>query len=1179
MGRFCIGLLVVAAILSAQETRGTISGSITDPQGGVVPKAKIEVVETQTGVKAATESESSGAYVLPYLPAGEYQITAEAAGFKKLVRSGVTLSAGEHPVIDLRLEVGGVNEKVEVKAETPLLVTANPSVGQVITTAEVEDVPMNGRTPMMLDNLAFGVLSTYEPGPVRPFDNGAPNSIVIGGAPSGRNEILINGAPNAGFSNQMAYSPMVDAVQEVRVNLFDMDASMGHTMGGTVNMITKSGTNEIHGAASIYNQTSVMDANSFFNNKAGVPRPSYHQNQYGGSAGGPVWVPKIFNGKNKVFWFFGYEGMRDSDPATSPLETGSPENYTSVPTVAERQGDFSALAKLAVNPTIIYDPNTGVTSGTLVQRTPFPNNVIPTNRLNPIALNYLKYFPLPNVAGQPNGQYNFITSAVDSDGYDNELGRMDVSVTDRYRVSFDTHHNYRDQNKNNYFGNAATGNYLYRINQGIGIDNTYTISPTIFADLRANWTRYQEHHFSPADSVSPSSLGFPSYIQGNAEWDMMPYISFTSTSVSAGSRYGFEPLGYNSDGTNYSNIYQIAGQVVKIHGNHTIKAGTDLRRNEYSAFSFGNPSGTYTFGSTTASNNWTNSPATANSIAFGQDMAAFLLGLPTSGSIDLNAQDTVRTDYMAFYVHDDWRVSPTLTVNIGLRWDHDLPETERYDRAVNGFNPTATNSISAATAAAYASAWAAGTYKAYAPLAGMSQLNVLGGLTFEGQGSQYIYHTQSGRFDPRFGFAWSPAKVKKTVFRGGIGMLVDPIQIPSPIQSGFSQNTPMTVSNNTFLSPATTLSDPFPGGSILQPTGNTKGPSTFLGNAISFYNPNPLNPYAIRWEASVQRELPGQFVLEVAYVGNHGTHLVMSNSTQLDYVPRQYMASSLVRDTATINLLTGTVPNPMKGLLGSGTLNGSTVALQQLLIPYPQYPVGAGTSSGVLEVGNNAGSSYYESVNVRLQKRYTNGLILLNNFTYNQLTDRLIYLNDSDKAPEKRPSNDSRPLREVLLASYQLPVGRGRAFNIQSRWKDALIGGWQISGTLTLQSGPVLGWGNLIYYGGPLDLQPHQPNGLAFNTSLFETNTNNQLANNIRYFDTQFNNLRRDATKELETSMDKNFRFGERRYLQIRIEAYNIGNRVGFASPNLTPTSTAFGTITSQANTPRRLESAIKLVW
>jgi hypothetical protein len=1170
-----IGLLATAAILCAQENRSTISGSVSDATGAAVVKAKVTATETRTGVKTTATAEASGAYTIPFLPVGEYEISAEAPGFKKYLQSGITLSAGTHPVIDIRLDVGAVVDTVEIHADAPILETANPTVGQVITNEEVESFPINGRTPMMLANLAFGVISTYEPGPVRPFDNGAPNSISIGGAPAGRNEVLLNGAPNAGFSNQMAYSPPQDSVVEVRTNTFQMDAAYGHTMGGTVNLVTKGGTNQLHGVGYIFNQTSALDANSFFNNRAGVPRPPYHQNQYGVNGGGPLYLPKIFNGKNKVFWYFGWEGMRDSDPATSPLETGSPENFTSVPTAAERTGDFSSLLTTSQrNPAdknnyTIYDPTTGVVSGNSVARTPFPGNLIPSNRIDKIAQNYLSYFPMPNTPGQANGLQNFITNAVDSDGYDNELGRMDVNLSATNRLTFDVHHNYRAQNKNNYFGNAATGNYLYRINQGAGLDYVSTISPTVVAEVRANWTRYQEHHFSPADSVSPTALGFPSYIASNAQFLTMPYIVFNSTSVSSGARAGFEPLGYNSDGTNYSDIYQLFGNVVKIHGNHTLKAGTDVREYRYSLYTFGNPSGTYTF-----NGNFTNDPAVSNSTVFGQEMAAFLLGLPSSGSLDLNAQSTVQDHYLALFVNDDWRVKPNLTLNLGIRWEHDFPEIEWHDKALNGFSPTATNAASAAAAAAYAAAPNA--------LLPASQFHAIGGPTYVSSSSPNVYSTPSKIFSPRIGFAWTPhALGNKTVIRGGFGILVDPIQLPAPNQPGFSQQTVLTSTNNNYLTPAATLENPFPNGFLL-PVGSANGVNSNLGQSITFYNPNPRDPYTVRWQLSIQRQLPLDTVLEVAYIGSHALHLPIS--TQLDYIPAQYLSKSLLRDNTVINQLSGTTPNPFKGLVPSASslASPSTVALQQLLTPFPQYIVPtppSATSNGIVEQGNNAGSSYYQSLNIRLQKRFTNGLTLINNLIFNKLIDRLAYLNDSDPLPEKRLSSDSRPFREVLAATYNLPIGRGLKVNLSSRWVDSFVGGWQLSGILTLQSGPTLGWGNYIYFGGPLNLNPHQPNGLAFDTTQFVTTSSLQLADNIRTFDNQFNNLRRDAVKQFDTTLSKSFKITERKYIQFRIEAFNLTNRVTFGGPQTNPTNAAFGQISSQANTPRRIESGLRLVW
>jgi hypothetical protein len=1184
----------MAAILPAQEYRGTFSGTVTDASGAAIPKARIIVTGTATGSKSTVYSGDSGAYTIPFLPPGKYSLSAEAPGFKEYLRDGLTLSAGESPVIDIKLEVGAANESVTVTADAPILESSTPTVGQVLSTKEVDSLPVNGRVPMMLGNLAFGVISTYEPGPVRPFDNSAPNEISIGGAPSSRNEVLLNGAPNAGQTNQMAYSPIQDTVTEVRVNLFDMDAAYGHTMGGTVNVVTKSGTNGLHGASWIYNQTSAVDANSFFNNSSGKPTPPYHQNQYGVYASGPVWIPKVFNGKNKIFWLFGYEGMRDSDPANSPLETGNPENFATVPTSAERTGDFSALLAQGASYTI-YDPNTAVASGSTIARTPFANNVIPSSLLNPIAVNLMKYYPLPNIAGQKNGLENYVLNTTDSDSFNNEMGRLDVNFSEKNRLSFNAQHNYRAQNKNNFFDDPATGNYLYRINQGVGLDDVYTFSPTTFVDLRASWARYIENHSSPADGIDPASLGFPSYIDSSSKFLMLPYITFNNSvtgagapGVSGGARPNFEPLGYNGDSTNYNDIFQFFGDVVKVHGNHTLKMGMDAREYRWAGYTFGNPSGTYGFDSV-----WTNASGSSGTAAsLGQEFASFLLGLPASGSLDVNTQSTVEAKYLGLFINDDWKFKSNLTLNLGLRWEHDFPEYEKYNRTLNGFNPSVVNSISTAAAAAYSASPNA--------LLPASQFKALGGPTFAGGDANAIYNVQSKIFSPRAGFAWSPSKMHgKMVIKGGAGILVDPILLPisgsSPAvgssnvaygtlnQPGFSQTTNMTVTNNTYLSPAATLSNPFPSG-ILAPSGSKLGASTNLGSSIVFVDPNVRNPYVGRWELSIQYQLPKQFVLEVAYIGNRGNHLPIV--TQLDYIPAQYLSTSLVRNAAVNSELTGTVTNPFKGLLpNSSSLNGSTVSLAQLLIPYPQYAVPAvpspGTpANGVLMQLNPAGSSYYESLNVRVQKRLSATLTLLNNFSWSRLTDRLAYLNDSDPEPEKRISSDSRPLRDVMAGTYNLPIGRGRLVNLQNRWVDGLVGGWGLNGILTLQSGPVLTWGNYIYLGGALDYNAHEPNGNAFNTSEFITSSSQQLVYNIRTFDNQFNNLRRDPTKQLDVSMTKNFYIKEGGpYFQVRLEAFNVTNRVTFGAPTTTPTSSSFGIIGAQANTPRRLESALKLVW
>jgi hypothetical protein len=1177
--------LLAAAIfifcpLFAQEYRGTFSGTIKDPQGAPVAAAKVTATETQTGAKTEVNSESTGAYTLSFLAPGTYQIKVEAPGFKQFVRTGLTLSASEHPVIDITMEVGEVSQSVTVAAEAPLLIASNASVGQTVTTREVEDLPVNGRTPIELATLAMGVINTIQPGPVRPFDNPGGN-FQMGGAPVGSNELLLDGAPDAGPSTNgtLAYSPPQDAVQEVRVNVFDTDAAYGHTNGGTINQVLKSGGNTIHGAAYEFNQQSSLDANEFFTNKAGQPTPPYHQNQYGASLGGPVFIPKVYNGKNKLFWFFAYEGLRDSDPANSPLETGNPLNFATVPTTAERNGDFSALLALNTSTTnyTIYNPYTGVASGSNVARIPFPNNMIPASLINPISKALMNYYPMPNLPGLANGQNNYAVNVTDSDVYDNELGRLDYNIRDNDKLTFNARHSDRTQQKNNYFGNIAEGTFLYRVNQGASLDEVHIFSPTLVMDVRANWTRWIQQTASPGDNFDETTLGFPSYIKAASEAPNFPDIQFSSCSVSAGSEASYQCLGSDGNAVNTYDTYQLFTSLVKVAGNHTFKWGGDFRDYRQSAFTDGNAAGLFKF-----STNFTNGPlSNAAASPLGQDLASLLLGLPTSGQIDLNAESTSGEQYYGLYVQDDWRVRSNLTLNMGVRFEYESPITERYNRAINGFDGTLANPVSTAAAAAYAATYATGAYSKTSLVPPTpAQFDALGALTYPTSIDRNVYNTRTHLFSPRFGFAWTPNWMGgKTVVRGGFGMFEDPIGVNGGNalnQQGFSQTTQYVATSNNYLTSANTLSNPFPSGILAQ--GSSVGPGAFLGQAITFFNPYPYNPYSIRWDFAIQRQLPGQIVLEVAYIGNHSVHLPIAQ--QLDFIPRQYLSTLNTRDTATINALTGTVTNPFKGLLpNSSSLNGSTVALDQLLIPFPQYPLGTGTSSGVIEQGSSGGSSYYESMNVRLQKRYSNGLTLINNFTWDSLIGRLSYLNDSDPAPVKAVTADSRPLQEVLSAVYLLPVGHGQHFDPHSKIADLLVGGWSINGVMTFASGAPLSFGNLFYNGQPLDFDPHQPNGLSFNTAAFVTASTLQPADNIRTLNIMFNNLRADMVKNLDASLLKNFSLGERKYVQLRFESFNTTNRVAFSAPNLTATSAAFGTIAAQSNTPRRIQLGARIVW
>jgi hypothetical protein len=1174
--KFCL-VAVVSTFLSlatfGQETRGTISGAVVDSTGAGIPNVKVIATETRTGTKSNTVSDAAGQYTIPFLAPGLYQVSAEELGFKRFVRSGLELGSGDHPVIDIRLDVGDVTQAVEVTADVPLINTENSSTGQTITTQQVENFPLNGRTPMMLAQLAIGVIATGAPSLVHPFDNSAAAAWSIGGAPAQTSELLIDGAPNATWDNRVAYNPPQDAVQQLTVKAFDSDSAYGHTGSGTINQVMKTGTNSFHGSLYEFNQVSALEANNFFNNQKGLGNPLTHFNQYGATIGGPVILPKVFNGRNKLFWFFAWEGLKDAQPSTI---------ITTVPTDAEKQGNFSAYT------VSIYDPNSATLSGTTINRTPFPGNIIPTSRLNPISQAYMQFYPEPNITGLANGFDNFGNAAAPyTDNYSNELGRIDYNMTDRSRLAFNIRHNSELQAKNNYFNNIATGTTLVRENWGGSVDEVYTFTPTTILNLRLNFTRLNEVHGEPSKGFDASTLGFPSYIAGTSQYLQLPYVGYSG---SCGSQASFQCLGDTSASKDPSQSLQLFGDVVKIVGTHAVKFGFDARQYRLDVITYGNSSGSYTF-----ANSWTKqSSTTSTSTVPGQDLASMLLGLPTAGEFDLEPYGSFYSYYYGGFVQDDWRVKRNLTLNLGLRYDHDLPYSEKYARAVDGFNTTTESPVGAAAIAAYANS----------PISQIpvGSFAVPGGLTFASSGNREIYQNNTHLFSPRAGFAWTPDLLKgKTVIRGGFGLFVAPVTVANlaitgayssnPIvdQEGFSQITQFPIPS-TFQTPITTISSPFPTG-IQQPVGAAAGLGTFLGQTISFLNPRVRNPYSERWNIGFQHTLTKDTVLEVVYIGNHGVHLPVP-TTQLNIVPRQYLSTLGTRDTTVINTLTASVTNPFAGLMPAGTtLNSSKTTVEQLLAAYPEFPVGSGSqSTGIIEQNADLGSSFFESLNVRVEKRMSHGLSLIGNYVRSKLIEEDSWLNDTDLSPEKRISPFDHPNHFVLASVYELPVGKGKALNLESRWLNTPFGGWVLTGIYTFQTGAPLNWtngsttspGDYIYYGGNLNVNPRDvasPTATAFNTSVFDTVSASQLEFHVRTFSTTFPNLRQDGINNFDASLLKKFNFTERTYFQLRLETFNIVNHPTFSAPNTTATSTTFGVITAQANRPRTIQIGARFVF
>jgi len=1143
--RFVVMLLTLAACLGAQEFRGTLTGRVTDPSGAGVPNAKIVVTQTETNSRSQTVSGPDGNYTVPFLAPGVYDISVEGSGFSKFVQKGVRVSAVEMVTVNPALQVGATTQELQVTADAPPLETATASQGQVITTQAAEDLPVNGRSPIELARTAYGVIPKEKHAltEVRPFDNSGAGDFSLGGANSNSNEYLLNGVPNmVNGSRTVAYSPLLDAVDEVRVDEFQTDAVYGDTLGGTVNITTKSGTNQFHGALLEFNETSALAAQPFFLNAAGTKQAVTRQNDYGGTIGGPVWIPKLFNGKNKLFFLFAYEGFRDSTPASST---------SAVPTAAERTGNFSSLLALGSNYQL-YDPTSAVLSSGKITRSPIPNNVIPQSQLNPIALKYLQYLPQPNQPGKSDGENNYIVNDPTTDKYVSYMGRTDFNISDKDKIFFDYHTSYYTNGSADIFQTLASGQASNLNLLGSVLDNVHIFSPTLILDSRLGFSRSYTSSSIKSDGFDPTQLGFPSYILANSTLPAMPRVAFSDA---------FAGLSTSPGSVSIFDTLQLFNTFTKIWGKHTMRFGADLRRERYSTLNPGYAAGTFTFGTT-----WVTASSTASAPPFGGSMASFLLGLPTSGEYDVNEPNTSSNYYTGFFFQDDWKLTHNLTLNLGLRAEYETAVVESNNREVVGFNPAATNQVTQVAEAAYAK-----NPIAQLPVA---QFLPTGGLQYATSGNRSGYTTPSIFLAPRAGLSWAPTALHdKTVVRVGFGMFNNPYgaYTNGPF-TGYTEANALVPTNNSYLTPYATLSDPFPGASILQPTGSSLGVNTYLGNSISYFYPHFKDPYSIRWSADVQHTFATDWVVDVGYIGNHQVDLTNTNALgPAPVIP--FLSRQLWKDNTVTAALSAVVPNPLSGLLPGSSLNGTTTSVNTLLNAFPEF-------TGVSEADVPGGIGWFHMLAIRVTKRFSHGLQVNVNYEHSRLLEDSGPLNSGDnKLWYGVPSADF-PDHFVLSGSYNLPFGKGAHFLPNaSGLVNALAGGWVLNSIYVWESGAALSWGNVIYFGGNLNYQARNLT-TAFNTAAFDTNSADQPNSyNYRQFPTSFNNLRSDATNNADISMLKNFTLHERLRLQYRFEAFNALNRPQFSAANLSPTSKAFATITGQANSSRVIQMGLRLTF
>jgi hypothetical protein len=1136
---------------------------VTDPSGAVVAGAQVAAIETETNTRYNTVTNTDGLYTFPLLLPGTYRLTAEVKGFKKYAQNGIVIGTNTRVAQNVTLEVGEATDSVTITADAAPLDTVKASAGQVITTHELENLPLDGHTALDVEFYGFGVVSQGNRDSNGPSSQGGLATLSMGGAASGANAVMLDGVPNMGTQGttgiRAAFLPPPDGVAEVKTEAFSMDAAVGGAGGGTIEMVTKGGTNSLHGALSEYNNNSALQATPFYVNAVGASKSVSITNQWAATVGGPIWIPKVFNGKNKVFFFFAYEGETSNGPT---------QVYTTVPTAAERQGDFSHLLSLnnSTKNYTLYDPATGVQSGSVVTRQPFAGNIIPQSRLNPIAENFLNnYIPLPNYPGVYDDTDDESSIEPVKNPYHFFSGRSDVNLSNQNKLTIVGRQSLYQQYDNDPFHNLAFLNSgLGRDIWGAMVDDIQTFSPTLVGDLRVGFTRYDAYYFqastgpwpdlsTPAGGYNPTQLGFPAYAAANATRLQMP--TFT-----ASDGYYFN----GNDSGHYTNqpfnTYQLFNSYTKIKGEHTIKFGVEIRLQDFTNINWANSTGAYSFDTGT----WVKANSSnASAPTMGGSMAQFLLGLPTSGSFPINAESKADAYYDALFVQDDWHIRPGLTLNLGLRWEKATPTTESHDRQTIGFNATATNQVTQAAEAAYAAH----------PIAQVpvGQFLPTGGLLFASGSNRDPYTTSDKAFAPRVGLAWSPKALHdKTVFRSGIGIFNYNYGTVTPNQQGFSASTSYVTTSNSYLTPATTLSNPFPSG-ITQPVGSSLGINTYLGQSVTVFNPHFADEYSLRWDFDIQHQLSQNTYIEIAYIGNHANHL--TTNYNFDSLPAQYLSRLPNRDAATISGLTAIVTNPFAGLLPGQSLNGSTTSVSSLLTPFPEF-------SGVTVSSLNNGDSYFNQFAARFNKRLSNGMQFFVNYSHSRLMDHTNYLNAGSPALEKRAAADDRPDYLVISSLYDLPVGKGKRFMANAnRVLMFVLGNWQMGGEYTYYQGAPLGWGNVIYNGQPLNLRANDASGPAFNTAAFNTVSSQQLSDNFRVFPSQFNNLRIDSMNNFNVNLTKSFVIHENVKIQFRAESFNLTNRPLFAAPNLTPTSSTFGYITSDTNSPRAIQLALRLTF
>jgi hypothetical protein len=1113
---FCLVIVTLLALswqAHAQEFRASISGQVTDASGSAMPGAVITARHIATNASYRTESGGDGEYALRNLEPGAYTITVEKTGFRKLVREGVVLQVAGQATLNLTVQVGEVSEEVTIREDIAQLQTENAARGIVIDSTRVLNTPLQGRNMFAIAWSVPGVQIVASVTRLRPFDIAGSTSIQINGGRRGQNDVQADGVSAVYQAGQISFVPSIDSVAEFKVVTNPFDAQYGFTTGGIVTSVTRSGANQFHGGAFEFLQNTLLNANEFNSNRAGIPRQRSNINTFGGNASGPIF-------KDRLFFAYSYEGIRQSipDPFT-----------TSIPTPAQRTGDFSQTRLPNGQLQIIYDPLTTRTdpaTGRLI-RDPFPGNRIPDNRINPVARAALAFLPAPNAPGDSLGLNNYTNSSAIPrfiGNFNSHSGRMDYNISEATKMFGRIAFNRLDEERGFRYGNAAdpAGNVPFtRQNYNGVFAITHTFSPSMVFDARFGVARFTSPQGNKLGAnFDLSKLGFSQRFISQA-LNHFPIFRFQDYEGLGSSTFRVTPA---------STVYHFVATVSKLFGSHSIKTGFETRTNRVNERNPGNANGSFNFNSQFTQQDPL-AGATRNS---GNPIASFLLGYPASGNIEVRAFPARQQSSFAGFVQDDWRLTSKLKLNLGIRYEYISPMTDRFNNINRGFDPRAPLPVQ------------------------VPGFNGTGNITYAGVGGNDRdgFEPDGNNFMPRFGVAYQLND--KTVLRGGTGIFYGQVW-DDPGSFGFSQVTNLVTGTRVGI-PDADIRDPFPNG--LVPAARER--TNTVGQGFNVFNPNRKVPYLWHYAFEIQRQLPWDMLFSTAAVGSSGRDLLVSKAIN------EISAEDLARGA---QFLTQQVTNPFAGRAPGTGLNGATVQRQQLLRPFPQF-------TGINVNGFTGGRSQYWGWQSSLQKRFSVGATFTVSHTWAKLMEKTNFQNPQDVELAKQIAEFDVTHNTGINGSYELPFGRGRKYLSSSNAAvNSLLGGWAVNGLVRLQSGMPTTFPNNAEPVGGVDPRPsNQSIDQWYVPGSFRT-----LAPfTLRRFSNRYGRLRNPPIRNFDLSAFKTFNFTERVSMQFRAEFINAFNTPQFFNgPETNPASGNFGKmgggVRSQTNLPRFVQLALKI--